>query len=654
MRPWFEKLGLDRLLPVRLTRRAQAWKARVDDAQIFASARFGELGDDIARAEAERDALRADLAALREAFEAQRAAAREERAETQAAFERHEDILRALAVGVFAPLGTALTFERDVACLWARRGDTLRVLRLPAGVMPPAPLGGLSITLVAGLIEARAIARIEATSLTAEGRITRWSQEPRVCAQALDQPLAFRVLLDALAPAPETPAIDPADLYEARRRALAVEPELIDFLALAEATPAAPFAPEIADLAPPRIPAEPVRRAAAFLNNCYYNYKYLAKALRDRGWDAVTVSLEAPASPQQQFFHGEDVNLHDPDPAVMRRKAAAFFAGVPERFGALQFYGQGSCSFFPENYESGERLTRTPWDFMELKRHRTLIGYTVSGCADAGLQSSIRAVTGGVCRRCAWENRPDVCSDRRNGAWIAKLESFCDWIGLEGDWETPERLTPRHVARPVVMALDAELWRPDLEPPDALRLERAPGELLVYHAVGNYSIRRVGDRDIKGTGAVFAAIETLKAEGLPVRLVFAHDIQSRDVRFYQIQADVVVDQLNYGRLGANARETLMLGRPLVTSLNAGAFGLRTIREAPALHADEATIADVLRRVLRDRALRDRMGSAGRAYALRWHEAGACAARYEALIDRLRAGLPPDDDALFPQPAPSGL
>ena len=117
MRPWFEKLGLDRLLPVRLTRRAQAWKARVDDAQIFASARFGELGDDIARAEAERDALRADLAALREAFEAQRAAAREERAETQAAFERHEDILRALAVGVFAPLGTALTFERDVACL---------------------------------------------------------------------------------------------------------------------------------------------------------------------------------------------------------------------------------------------------------------------------------------------------------------------------------------------------------------------------------------------------------------------------------------------------------------------------------------------------------------------------------------------------------
>ena len=64
------------------------------------------------------------------------------------------------------------------------------------------------------------------------------------------------------------------------------------------------------------------------------------------------------------------------------------------------------------------------------------------------------------------------------------------------------------------------------------------------------------------SGAVMAAIEKLKAEGLPVQLYFATEVPSRSVRFIQVQADIVVDQLNYGRIGANARESMMLGRPV--------------------------------------------------------------------------------------------
>jgi hypothetical protein len=629
LRDWFEHTR-----PMRLVRRAQAWKARVDRAQTLAFERVAELEAALGRAAAERDALRA------------------ERDATQTVCERLDRVTGALVAESFGRVGRVLRF--DAGTLLARRGDALRALRCPAGIAPPAPLGGLDVAQAAALLGSGAIASIETATLGEGGAISGWTQEPELTALARALPAEFGALLAASPPPPAFAGdLDPAALYAARGRALAVAPDLIDFLALAEPEPPAPFGQE--RLPPFRAPAEPVRRSVVFLNNCYYNYKYLAQALRARGWDAATVSLEPPGSPQQQFFHGEDINLHDPDPLRMRRAAADFFARAPERFGAVQFYGQGSCSFFPENYESGAPLRRTPWDFMELRRHRTLIGYTVSGCADAGLQSSIRRATGGVCARCVWENRPDICSDQRNGAWIAKLESFCDWIGLEGDWTTaPERATPRHVRRPVVMALDADLWRPDLDPPENFRIARAPGELLVYHAVGNYATRRVGDRDIKGTGAVFAAVETLKAEGLPARLVFAHEVPSRDVRFYQVQADVVVDQLNYGRIGANARETLMLGRPLVTALDPGRPALQSILEAPALHADEKSVVDVLRRALLDPELRARMGRAGRAYALRWHEAGACAARFETLLDRLRRGLPPEDDAMFPPPTPSGL
>ena len=281
---------------------------------------------------------------------------------------------------------------------------------------------------------------------------------------------------------------------------------------------------------------------------------------------------------------------------------------------------------------------------MELRRHRVIIGNMPSGCLEGALPSSIFEVSGGVCSRCVWQLQSAVCSQDRSAAWIAKLDLVCDWIGLEGDWVTPERRTRRHVLGPVVTALSAERWRPDLEVPDDFRIARLPGELLVYHAVGNHRTRRDKGRDIKGTGAVLAAIDRLRAEGVPIRLFFATDVPSRDVRYYQVQADIVVDQLNYGRLGANARESLMLGRPLITSIKHGrAPRLPYLVEAPAQHADEATVYDELKALLGDADRRRRMGLASRAFALKWHAQDVCAARFETVIDRVRSGLPADPD-----------
>lgn len=398
-------------------------------------------------------------------------------------------------------------------------------------------------------------------------------------------------------------------------------------------------------------PAEPRRRSLVLLHNNYYHFNCLADGLKKRGWDALTVSLESPDSPQQQFFHGEDVNLFDPDPTIMARKTRDFFRTVPERFENLHFCGQGYPTFFPANIENSPEPHAIPWDFLELRRHRTLIGYMPSGCTDGGLQSSIRELTGGLCSRCVWELRPDVCSDARSLAWNRKLALLCDWVGLEGDHATPERIGPRTVYGPVVTTLDPARWGPEIAVPDDMRIEREPGEILVYHAVGNYATRRVGDRDIKGTGAVLAAIEQLKNEGFPVRLVFAHDVPSTRVRFLQVQADIVVDQLNYGRYGANAREAMMLGRPTLCRLSprqaAPLPALRPIQEAPMLDAGEDTVVDVLRSLVLDRERRVDLGRRARDYAVAWHGMDACAERYEKVVDRVRAGLPPESADLYP-------
>jgi hypothetical protein len=237
-------------------------------------------------------------------------------------------------------------------------------------------------------------------------------------------------------------------------------------------------------------------------------------------------------------------------------------------------------------------------------------------------------------------------------AWNQKLAILCDWVGLECDYATPERVSSRTVYGPVVTALDPGRWHPRLEVPENMLLERQPGEILVYHAVGNYSSRRRLGRDIKGTGATIEAVERLKNEGLPVQLVFAHDIPSTRVRFLQVQADIVVDQLNYGRYGANAREAMMLGKPTICHLNPAQAiplaPLRPILETPLINADEESIYAVLRDLVLDSDRRIETGRKACEFAVAWHGQDACAARYEQVIERIRAGLPPDTPDLYPQ------
>jgi hypothetical protein len=385
------------------------------------------------------------------------------------------------------------------------------------------------------------------------------------------------------------------------------------------------------------------RRSVVFLHNSYYNFLYLAAALRRRGWDAVSVSLEDPQGPNARFYHGEDVNLFDPDPERFRRNLAAFFKEVETRFQMVHFYGRGHMSFFPPNFDTAPDYARIPEDFLHLRRRGIKIGYSVCGCLDGVAQSSVKRWSG-ACDRCIWQHHQTICADLGNLAWGHKVQTMCDLIATEGfpalDWQGEGDKAFRE---PLTTALDPEFWRPDLEVPESRRLPRADGELIVYHGVGNYELRARDGRDVKGTGAVMAAIDRLRAEGMLVRLEFVTDRPNTEVRFIQAQADVIVDQLNYGRYGAQAREGMMLGRPTVCYINKseprGARKLESIETCPLVSATEATIYDVLKSLLADRARREAIGRESRAFALKWHAADACAERFERVYDRLAQGLP---------------
>lgn len=392
------------------------------------------------------------------------------------------------------------------------------------------------------------------------------------------------------------------------------------------------------------------RRSVVFLHHSYYNFFYLAKALRKRGWDAINVCIDDPADPDAKFFHGEDLNLYDPVPEIYQRNLDAFFAQVTDRFRMVHFYGRGRMSFFPAFFDRTVEYDAMPFDFLRLRQLGTKIGYSVSGCLDAVAQSSVHRWSGGACDRCVWQNNARICGDLTNLAWGHKIQTMADVIATEGfpalDWQA----TAKAYREPLTTALDPDFWSPDLEVPEKYRLTREPGELIVYHAVGNFSLRSKGGRNLKGTGAVIDAVERLRSEGMKVRLEFVTDVPNRDVRFFQVQADVIVDQLNYGRYGATAREGMMLGRPTICYINkaepAGARKLDSIENCPLVSADESNIYVVLRDLLENESRRRAIGIASRAFALKWHSADACAERFEQVYDRLMLGLRPEAEEVL--------
>lgn len=395
-------------------------------------------------------------------------------------------------------------------------------------------------------------------------------------------------------------------------------------------------------------PPEDAKRSIIFVHHAYYHFFYLAKALRKRGWRAYSVSTENPKSGNTPYYHGQDLLIWDDDPIVRRELQRELFYAIRDNFKMVHYHGESNLSVFDKNFCSDTMRNGVPWDFLELKAHGVKIGQSISGCLTGQRQSVFNKGSGGVCDKCVWQNNRAVCSDDKNGFVNDKLLRLLDLNALEVDWPLDtSRQTPQSFFDPLTYCFDEDQWHPDLEIPSHIeRLERKPGEVLVFHAVGNFNIRdsAANKRNIKGTPAVVEAVERLETEGHPVRLVFKTGVPSKDMRFYQIQADIIVDQIIYGRWGATARETMALGIPTVCHIDSrqpdGVPPSPALAECPLVDATPETIYDVLKDLALNPDKRRKIGEASRAYAVKWHSADACADRFERVYDRIQSGNMP--------------
>lgn len=236
-----------------------------------------------------------------------------------------------------------------------------------------------------------------------------------------------------------------------------------------------------------------------------------------------------------------------------------------------------------------------------------------TGCHDDDTKADWQLLdNGNVCNNCGFFDR---CDDRLNALNFARVRRYFDFAVSFG-YKDSRQLVERHLK---YKAIDLELWSPSLSVPLQHRLPATSNLRILHSAYLKNSGRGWLGRNIKGSPYVLNAIERLRAEGHPVEYMYIENKPSNQMRFYQVQADIVVEQLIYGWWGSTGVETMALGKPVVCYIRPAwkAFFLRTFPEyssLPIVEADTTSIYDVLKKLVMDPELRAIKGAESRRFA----------------------------------------
>ena len=128
--------------------------------------------------------------------------------------------------------------------------------------------------------------------------------------------------------------------------------------------------------------------------------------------------------------------------------------------------------------------------------------------------------------------------------------------------------------------------------------------------------------------------------GYHLDLIEPVGVPNKEVRYLQAQADIFLEMLSFGWFGANAREGMMLGKPIICFLRPE--WLESVRqqipdyvdELPIVSATPHTVEDVLRDLITNEDKRREIGRRSREFAVKWHSAQAGARRFDHIYAEL--------------------
>lgn len=362
-------------------------------------------------------------------------------------------------------------------------------------------------------------------------------------------------------------------------------------------------------------------KSVAFIGNNYNSFYTLATALNKRGWDAISVNPDINCSYVQKSHIDIDLSSH--------WNALWLFKKLCFSYKFLHVYNRTDNAI----YSGSMILFNRAISVKNLRRAGVLVVFSPSGCLNGSTSKEINALTNGLCNKCIWQGNNLVCNESNNLKMIDWIKQNCVIYSNEVDQPKKLALSPIGVNLPL-SPFDSKIYTLNLTIPNAHRIQNNDNEIIVLTAFANEKLRsdEQSDKDIKGKKHMVSAIHRLIAEGYPLKHFHASDIPAKDMKYYQAQADIILDQLNYGSIGAATREGMMLGKPVVCHISNLIRSTNiAMKDCPAVNATEETIYDVLKELVEmSDENRQAIGARSREWMLKWFDADVCAARYEKL------------------------
>lgn len=385
-----------------------------------------------------------------------------------------------------------------------------------------------------------------------------------------------------------------------------------------------------------------------FYGQCYYNNWYLSRELRNLGWKADLVNFDDSDLNREMYYHGQDIQFYylGWKGLLNTPYRLLFYLKIIFRYDIICFSNRRGIGYFWEAYTILRRLKIDRFippalrllDIRLLKFFGKKIVYVNNGCNDGVLQSTWSSFNPSPCDSCVWKitGNKVACSDETNTSWGKLRNELSDCQFLLGGYTYDFNKDAKILESPEAYCLDHNFWRPDLMIPTNYRLFFQKEVVKIYHAVGNLETRSSGNNmvNVKSTHIYLPIIERLKKEGLNVELIFLHNVPNKFVRYYQLQADIVVDMLTFGCYGANVREAMMLGKPVVCYMrpefleNIKKQLPEYIEELPIINATPESVYDVLKDLVLNPDKRLEIGRRSREFAVKWHSAENAAKRME--------------------------
>lgn len=210
---------------------------------------------------------------------------------------------------------------------------------------------------------------------------------------------------------------------------------------------------------------------------------------------------------------------------------------------------------------------------------------------------------------------------RQVGLWTRRADHIiggCEWVDYMGHWDT---LLLAH------FSIDTEWWS------DPAPRPAAPDRpLRILHAPNH--------RTIKGTRFFIAAVDELRAEGVPVELQLLERVPNDRVRDAIREADVIADQLIVGWYAMFALEGMAMRKPVLCNLRPDLkqlyerAGLVRPGEFPIVECTPETVKEAIRDLVRRRAELPALGERSRDFAIRHHSLDAVGAHFDRINRRL--------------------